>query len=86
MLCGCDGFLKVHRYLTNQIICKLTNVLEPDFPSVWFKAHFFFLDCKFFLLDFTLQREENCYLEGIQFKMRVKKMNFAIHIKVTDVN
>ena len=47
---------------------------------------FFFLDCKFFLLDFTLQREENCYLEGIQFKMRVKKMNFAIHIKVTDVN
>lgn len=40
-------------------------------------THFFWI-ANFFLLDFTSQREENCHLEDMQFKMRVKKMNLAI--------
>lgn len=40
-------------------------------------THFFWI-AKFFLLDFTLQKEENRHLEDMQFKMRVKKMNLAI--------
>ena len=60
-VCGYDGFLKVHKYLANQIICKLTNVLEPDFPSVWFQAHPFVLDCKVFSFRFyfTERRESS---------------------------
>ena len=39
-------------------------------------THLFWI-AKFFLLDFTLQKEENHHLEDMQFKMSVKKMNLA---------
>ena len=39
-------------------------------------THLFWI-AKFFLLDFTLQKEENRHLEDMQFKMSVKKMNLA---------
>ena len=69
MLCGCDGFLKVHKYLANQIICKLSSILKPDIFLQYDFRLTLFLDCKIFLLDFILQREENCHLEEMQFKM-----------------
>lgn len=65
---------------------SMFSILIFSFSMSYHLSLILFLDCNIFLSDFILQKEENCHLKEMQFKMWGKKMNLFIHIRVTCVN